>query len=129
MQSQNQTQTATATSKPQKPARAPRNGVNTPALLATINAVKETPAAREVPVSRQQPLDERHVQRVAHRIVQRRGRRARASRPSSATTPIIRPCSSAQDRGPTPVEFLLHGLAACITAGIAQHRRGARRDA
>jgi uncharacterized OsmC-like protein len=23
-----------------------------------------------------------------------------------------------QDRGPTPIEFLLHGLAACITAGI-----------
>jgi len=24
-----------------------------------------------------------------------------------------------QDRGPTPVEFLLHALAACLTAGIA----------
>ena len=73
---------------------------------------------REVPVSRQQPVDGRHVQRVARRIVQRRGRRTRPSDRSSATAPIIPPCSSVQDRGPTPIEFLLHGLAACITAGI-----------
>ena len=35
----------------------------------------------------------------------------------SITAPTIRPCSLAPTRS-TPVEFLLHGLAACITAGI-----------
>jgi uncharacterized OsmC-like protein len=24
-----------------------------------------------------------------------------------------------EDRGPTPIEFLLHGLASCVTAGVA----------
>ena len=73
---------------------------------------------REVPVPRQQPVDERHLQRVARRIVQRRGRRTHTIRPSSATAPIIPPCSSARIVVRRPIEFLLHGLAACITAGI-----------
>ena len=53
--------TAPATRAPKEP----RHGVNTPVLLATINAVKETPALCEVSVSRHQPVDKRHVQRVA----------------------------------------------------------------
>ncbi len=36
-----------------------------------------------------------------------------------SSTPIIPPCSSAADNGPTAVEYVLHALAACLTAGIA----------
>jgi len=36
-----------------KAPREPRNGVQTPDLLATINAVKESPDLGEVPLSRQ----------------------------------------------------------------------------
>ena len=75
--------------------RAPRSRVTASTrrtLLATINAVKEMPASREVPVSRQQSVDERHLQRVSRRVVQRRGRRTHASDRSSATAPIIPPC-------------------------------------
>ena len=32
------------------------------------------------------------------------------------------------DKGPTPVEYLLHALAACLTAGHRQHRRRPRRE-
>ena len=37
----------------------------------------------------------------------------------SATTPITRRCWSGPDNGPTPVEFLLHAIAACLTSGLA----------
>lgn len=30
------------------------------------------------------------------------------------------------DNGPTPVEYLLHALTACLTAGIANNPRGPR---
>ena len=36
-----------------------------------------------------------------------------------ASTPTTRPSSSAPTTAPTPVEYLLHALAACLTAGIA----------
>ncbi len=44
---------------------------------------------------------------------------SRATRPSSATTPITLSCSRPQDNGITPVEYVLVGLASCLTAGVA----------
>ena len=35
------------------------------------------------------------------------------------STPTTPPCWSGTDNGPTPVEYLLHAIAACLTAGIA----------
>ena len=97
--------------------REPRNGVNTPALLATINAVKETPALAKFRFRASNrwmsgTYSESRVESFSgaggehnHQTEFRYG----ADHPAVLV---------GQDRGPTPIEFLLHGLAACITAGI-----------
>ena len=97
--------------------REPRNGVNTPALLATINAVKETPALAKFRFRASNrwitgTYSESRVESFTgaggehnHKTEFRYG----ADHPAVLV---------GEDRGPTPIEFLLHGLAMCITAGI-----------
>ena len=104
---------ATATRAP----REPRNGVNTPALLATINAVKEMPALAKFQFRASSrwiagTYSESRVESFSgaggehnHKTAFRYG----ADHPAVLV---------GQDRGPTPIEFLLHALAMCITAGI-----------
>jgi uncharacterized OsmC-like protein len=97
--------------------KAPLNGVNTPVLMATINAVKEQPelakfqfrahnrwTAGTCSESRIESFygaggEHKHVTEFRY----------------GADHPAV---LVGEDRGPTPVEFLLHGLASCITAGI-----------
>ena len=97
--------------------REPRNGVNTPALFATINAVKETPALAQFQF------------RATNRWVSGTYSESRIDSFSGAGgehTHRTRFAYSAdhpavlvgEDRGPAPTEFLLLALAACITAGI-----------
>ena len=97
--------------------REPLNGVDTPALLATINVVKEAPALAkfrfratnrwvsgtysESRVDSFSGAGGEHTHRTEFRY--------------GADHPAV---LVGQDRGPTPIEFLLVGLAACITAGI-----------
>ena len=97
--------------------KAPLNGVNTPVLLATINAVKEQPAlarfqfraqnrwvggtCTESRIESFSGAGGEHIHATTFRY--------------SADHPAV---LVGEDRGPTPVEFLLHGLASCITAGI-----------
>jgi uncharacterized OsmC-like protein len=97
--------------------REPRNGVNTPALLATINAVKETPALAKFRFRASNrwitgTYSESRVESFSgaggehnHKTEFRYG----ADHPAVLV---------GEDRGPTPIEFLLHGLAMCITAGV-----------
>jgi uncharacterized OsmC-like protein len=97
--------------------REPRNGVNTPALLATINAVKETPALAKFRFRASNrwitgTYSESRVESFTgaggehnHKTEFRYG----ADHPAVLV---------GEDRGPTPIEFLLHGLAMCITAGV-----------
>ena len=104
---------ATATRAP----REPRNGVNTPALLATINAVKEMPALAKFQFRASSrwiagTYSESRVESFSgaggehnHQTAFRYG----ADHPAVLV---------GEDRGPTPIEFLLHALAMCITAGI-----------
>ena len=95
-----------------------RNGVDTATLFATLDAVKGEPGDREVPVPRQQPLDQRHPQPVHDPRLLRR--RPGADAPSASTFEADHPeVLVGQDHAPTPVEFLLHALAACLTSGIA----------
>jgi len=98
--------------------RAPRNGVDTPTLFATIDAVKGQPELAKFQF------------RVSNRWVNGTNSRSRIESFSGAggdhahkrayefdaDHPAV---LVGADEGPTPVEFLLHGLAACITAGIA----------
>lgn len=98
--------------------RSPRNGVDTPTLFATLDAVKGQPELAKFRF------------RVSNRWVKGTSSRSRMEAFSGAggehehrrtyeydaDHPAV---LVGQDDGPTPVEFLLHGLAACITAGIA----------
>jgi uncharacterized OsmC-like protein len=97
--------------------RAPRNGVNTPALLATIDAVKETPALAKF----QFRASNRWMSGTysESRVESFSGAGGEHDHQSEFRYGADHPAVLVgQDRGPTPIEFLLHGLAACITAGI-----------
>lgn len=94
------------------------NGVDTPTLLATVNAVRQSPELA------------RFTWRASNRwvagthSVNRAGgftgagaehSRAEAFRFSADHPAVL----VGGDEGPTPVEFLLYALASCITAGVA----------
>jgi uncharacterized OsmC-like protein len=101
-----------------RPAPVPRNGVDTPALFATIGAVKGQPELAKFQfrassrwlsgthsVSRVEPFSGAggtHSHEIEFQF--------HADHPKVLT---------GGGAGPTPVEFLLHGIAACLTAGIA----------
>lgn len=101
-----------------RPAPVPRHGVDTPKLFATIDVVKGQPELAQFQF------------RATSRWI--RGTHSRATMASfmgaggehrhvaaykvDADHPAV---LCGEDQGPTPVEFLLSGLAACITAGIA----------
>lgn len=95
----------------------PRNGVDTPALFATIEAVRGQPE-----LARFQFRATNHWISGTHSRSSIDGyfgaggehRRAAAFSADADHTTVL--CG--EDNGPTPVEFLLHALAACITAGI-----------
>lgn len=103
---------------PPKAPPAPRNGVDTPTLFATIGVVKEQPALARFGFRAQNRwVSGTHSQSMftsydgaggthQHKQVTT----AHADHPAVLT---------GADEGPTPVEWLLHALAACITAGIA----------
>jgi uncharacterized OsmC-like protein len=102
---------------PARAPREPRHGVNTPNLLATINAVRDTPALAKFRFRASNrwvngTYSESRVESFSgaggehtHQTQFRYG----ADHPAVLV---------GEDRGPTPIEFLLHGLASCITAGI-----------
>ena len=97
--------------------REPRNGVNTPTLLATINAVKETPALAKFRFrASNRWVSGTYSESRVESFTGAGGEHAHMSQFSySADHPTV---LVGLDRGPTPIEFLLHGLASCITAGI-----------
>ena len=97
--------------------REPRNGVNTPVLLATVNAVKDTPALAqfrfratnkwvggthsETRIESFSGAGGEHTHKMEFRF--------------GADHPTV---LVGEDRGAVPIEFLLVGLVSCITAGI-----------
>lgn len=98
--------------------RGPRNGVDTPTLFATLDAVKGQPAIAQFRF------------RVSNRWISGTNSRSRMETFTGAGGPhehkrVYEYDSDhpavlvGSDEAPTPVEFLLHGLAGCITAGIA----------
>jgi uncharacterized OsmC-like protein len=102
---------------PTRAPREPRNGVNTPALLATINAVKETPALAKFRFrASNRWISGTHSESRVESFNGAGGEHTHLTEfRYGADHPAV---LVGQDRGPTPIEFLLHGLAACITAGI-----------
>ena len=121
--------------------RPARNGVDVPTLFATLDAVKANPEIAKFQFRATNSWVERHPQPLDDPRVLRGDagddpRRAAHSYDADHPAVLV-----GADNGPTPVEYLLHALAACLTAGIANiaaargvdltrcqlHRRGRHR--
>jgi uncharacterized OsmC-like protein len=102
-----------------KPRRTPQplNGVDTPTLFATLDAVTAQPELAQF-----QFRATNHWQQGTHsrsRIQSFRGAGAEQMHAREFVFDADHPAVLVgRDNGPTPVEYLLHALAACLTAGI-----------
>lgn len=96
----------------------PRNGVNTPALFATIGAVKQQPTlARFVWKAQGAWMGGTHSRITMSGFSGAGGDHAhKADYTADADHPAV---LCGEDHGPTPVEYALTALAACLTAGVA----------
>jgi uncharacterized OsmC-like protein len=100
-------------------ARPARNGVDVPTLFATLDAVKASPTlaafrfrARNTWIS------------GTHNRTTIQGFHGAGHEDTSRTEPFAYDADHptvlvGSNSGPTPVEFLLHAIAACLTAGLA----------
>jgi uncharacterized OsmC-like protein len=95
-----------------------RNGVDTAALFATLDAVKQAPeAARFQFRAHNQWVSGTHNRGT---ITDFYGVGAERTHERTFTFDADHPAVLVgHDHGPTPVEFILHALAACLTAGLA----------
>lgn len=95
-----------------------RNGVDTEQLFATIDAVKGSPEIAKFQFrAANRWISGTHNQSTIHGFY---GAGQELTHRSLSTFDADHPeVLTGQDHGPTPVEFLLHALAACLTAGIA----------
>jgi uncharacterized OsmC-like protein len=112
-------QTTTNVPKPSKPARkvVPMNGVDTPTLFATLDAVKAQPELAKFQFRATNRWQQGTHSRT--RIESFHGAGGERSHVREMTYDADHPqVLVGRDQGPTPVEFLLHAIAACITAGI-----------
>jgi uncharacterized OsmC-like protein len=111
---------STAIRESKKATRTPvrMNGVDTPTLLATINTVGAQPELAKFQFrAKCRWLSGTHSQSTMHGYFGAGGEHKHVA-PYKATGdhPAVL-CGS--DAGPTPTEWLLHALASCLTAGIA----------
>ncbi len=97
--------------------RPPLNGVNTPALLATINAVAAQPELAQFQFRATNQWIEGTHSRSAFLSFSGAGGEQRHERTffADGDHPAV---LCGPDHAPTPVEWLLHALASCLTAGI-----------
>ena len=95
-----------------------RNGVDTPTLFATLNAVKgQRQLAKFQFRARNRWISGTHSQSTIGGFFGAGGEQAReqAFRLDGDHPPVL----VGADHGPTPVEYVLHALATCLTAGLA----------
>src|SRR4051794_12139980 len=95
-----------------------RNGVDTAAFFATLDAVRAAPQAAEF----QFRADNEWISGTHNRttIDGYYGVGAERHHEQTFTFDADHPAVLVgRDNGPTPVEFVLHALAACLTAGLA----------
>jgi uncharacterized OsmC-like protein len=95
-----------------------RNGVDTATLFATLDAVKQAPeAARFQFRARNRWVSGTHSQSTIDDFF---GVGEERAHDAPTTHDIDHPkVLVGGDNGPTPVEYMLHGLAGCLTAGLA----------
>jgi uncharacterized OsmC-like protein len=101
-----------------KPPPIPRNGVDTPKLFATIGAVASQPALAQFRFRAQSRWVGGTQSRTTIAGFYGVGTEMQHEAPfqASADHPKV---LCGEDDGPAPVEWVLHALAACLTAGIA----------
>jgi uncharacterized OsmC-like protein len=95
-----------------------RNGVDTATLFATLDAVKDAPAAAKFQFrAHNEWLSGTHSQGTIGDFFGVGEERAHERTFTfDADHPAV---LVGKDNGPTPAEFVLHALAACLTAGLA----------
>ena len=95
-----------------------RNGVDVPTLFATLDAVKADPAIAKFQFrATNEWVSGTHNRSTINGFFGARQELThRETRTYDADHPAV---LVGADNGPTPVEYLLHALAACLTAGIA----------
>jgi uncharacterized OsmC-like protein len=95
-----------------------RNGVDTAALFATLDAVKATPGIAEFQFrASNQWISGTHSRSTIHGFY---GAGQEMSHNEATRLDADHPAVLVgADNAPTPVEFVLHALAACLTAGLA----------
>jgi uncharacterized OsmC-like protein len=100
-----------------KPERKPMNGVDVPTLFATINAVGDQPELAKFKFRASNTwIKGTHSRGRCEAFDGAGGQHSHGTEFSfDADHPEV---LVGGDNGPAPVEFLLHGLAACLTAGI-----------
>ncbi len=95
----------------------PLNGVDVPTLFATLDAVKGQPQLAKFQFratnSWQQGTQSRTTIESFHGAGSEQAHARQFTYDADHPAVLV-----GRDQGPTPVEFLLHGLAACLTAGI-----------
>jgi uncharacterized OsmC-like protein len=96
----------------------PRNGVDTPNLLATVNAVGQQPDLAKFQFRASNTWISGAHNRTTIDGFYGAGQELKHATPASydADHPAV---LVGADNAPTPVEFLLHALAACLTSGLA----------
>jgi uncharacterized OsmC-like protein len=99
--------------------RPPRNGVDVPTLFATLDAVKQSPQ-----IARFQFRASNDWVRGTHSRSAIQGFHGAGQEDTSRQEPFVYDADHpavlvGSNQGPTPVEFLLHAIAACLTAGLA----------
>ena len=101
----------------EKPKREPRNGVDTPTLFATLDAVKNQPSLAQFQFRAtnrwQQGTHSRSTLDGFHGAGGERQHRVPFVLDADHPEVLV-----GRDQGPVPVELLLHALASCLTAGI-----------
>jgi uncharacterized OsmC-like protein len=95
-----------------------RNGVDTATLFATLDAVKQAPQAAsfQFRAHNQWVSGTHNRSTIADFFGVGEERAHERTFVFDADHPAV---LVGQDQGPTPVEFVLHALAACLTAGLA----------
>lgn len=118
METQKNPRTSSTDGPKRKREPKPLNGVDTPKLFATIGAVKAQPELakfqfRAINRWHSGTCSETHIESFSGAG----GEHHHLTNISyTADHPAV---LCGEDRGPTPVELLLHALASCLTAGVA----------
>ncbi|HEX6353336.1 OsmC family protein [Actinophytocola sp.] len=95
-----------------------RNGVDTATLFATLDAVREDPEIAKFRFrATNRWVSGTHNQSMIHGF--HGAKQDMAHRQPFTLDADHPPVLVGSDHGPTPVEYVLHALAACLTAGIA----------